>query len=318
MEEEKTSRNLDGCGKCSYNEESKSEEVTGKMVKDTFLLSNGMKIPSVGFGTYNPAGGDTCKIILNAMETGYRYFDTASLYGTERALGQAVKESGIARNELVLASKVWIDEMGHAETKQAFERTLNRLQTEYLDLYLIHWPRRTENDTDWKERDLETWRAMEELYTEGKIKGLGLSNFLPHHLENILENCKVKPVVNQLELHPGYMQGAAVAECNRHNILAQAWSPLGRSRLLEDALLKKMAEKYGKSAAQICHRFLLQKKIQPLVKASTIERMKDNLDVFDFEISREDMSLLECMPQTAWSGEHPDFAIPKAKSNFEQ
>jgi len=287
-------------------------------MEDTFFLANGIEIPSVGFGTYNPAGGDTCKIILNAMEAGYRYFDTASLYGTERALGQAVKEAGIARKELFLASKVWIDEMGYAETKQAFERTLNRLQTDYLDLYLIHWPRCKEGDTDWEERDLETWRAMEELYTEGKIRGLGLSNFLPHHLENILQNCKVKPVVNQLEVHPGYTQGTAVRECNRHDILVQAWSPLGRSRLLTHPRIQAMAEKYGKSAAQICLRFLLQKKIQPLVKASAIERMKENLDVFDFEISREDMSVLECMPQTGWSEEHPDFAIPKAKSNFEQ
>lgn len=289
-----------------------------KSLHDTYTLSNGLKIPSLGFGTYNPKGGDNCKIIRTAMEAGYRYFDTASLYGTERALGQAVKESGINRSELFIASKVWIDEMGYAETKQAFERSLNRLQMDYLDLYLIHWPRRLEDDTDWKERDLETWYAMEELYAEGKIKGLGLSNFLPHHVDNILANCKVMPVADQLEVHPGYSQEAATAYCKSKDILVQAWSPLGRSRLLEHPILHKMAEKYGKTVAQISLRFLVQKQIVPLVKASSMERMKENANIFDFELSKEDLSILECMPQDAWLGEHPDFSIPQASSNLEQ
>ena len=157
-----------------------------KSINDTYTLPNGLQIPCLGFGTYNPNGGDNVKLIQTAIDAGYRYFDTASIYGTERALGQAIKTSGLAREEFFIASKVWIDEMGYEETKQAFARTLNRLQTDYLDLYLIHWPRRVEGDADWKEADLETWRAMEELYAEGKIKGIGLSNFLPHHL------CRIK------------------------------------------------------------------------------------------------------------------------------
>ncbi len=289
-----------------------------KSINDTYTLANGLEIPCMGFGTYNPQGGDNCKIIRTAMEAGYRYFDTASLYETERALGQAVKESGIDRKELFIASKLWIDEMGYEETKQAFERTLNRLQMDYLDLYLIHWPRRSEDDMDWKKRDLETWRAMEELYEEGKIKGLGLSNFLPHHLDHILDNCKVMPLVDQLEIHPGYSQEAAAAYCKSKNVLVQAWSPLGRSKLLAHPILCRMAEKYGKSVAQISLRFLVQKNIIPLVKASGMERMKENMDIFDFEINREDMWVLECMPQDAWLGEHPDFHIPKRLSNFEQ
>ena len=288
------------------------------MMQKEYTLANGMKIPAIGFGTYNPKGGDNVKMILTAMEAGYRYFDTASLYGTERALGNAVRESGIARQELFIASKVWIDEMGYEETKKAFERSLNRLQMDYLDLYLIHWPRRTEGDTDWKERDVETWHAMEDLYKEGKICGIGLSNFLPHHLDNIMENATVMPVVDQLEIHPGYSQEAVVAYCKEKSVLVQAWSPLGRSQLLEHPILLQMAEKYGKSVAQISLRFLVQKSIIPLVKASGMERMKENLNVYDFEITREDMFILECMPQNAWLGEHPDFSIPKAKSNFEQ
>jgi diketogulonate reductase-like aldo/keto reductase len=289
-----------------------------KSINDTYTLSNGLEIPCLGFGTYNPTGGDNVEIILTAMECGYRYFDTASLYGTERALGEAVKKSGIARGDLFIASKAWIDEMGYEEVKQAFERTLNRLQTDYLDLYLIHWPRSAEDDTDWKGKGRETWRAMEELYEAGKIKGLGLSNFLPHHMDNILQNCKVKPVADQLELHPGYMQQAATAFCAENQVAVQAWSPLGRAKLLEAPLLLKMAAKYGKSPAQICLRYLLQKGMIPLVKATKAERMKQNADVFDFEIEKDDMWMLDCMPQTAWSGEHPDFAIPKVKSNFEQ
>ena len=287
-------------------------------INDTCLLSNGLEIPCIGFGTFNPAGGDNNKILQTAIEAGYRYFDTASVYETERALGQAIKESGIKREEFYVASKVWIDEMGYAETKQALERTLNRLQVDYLDLYLVHWPRRAENDTDWKQRDLETWSAMEDLHSQGKIKSLGLSNFLPHHMKNILENCRVMPVANQLEVHPGYMQEAAVAYSKRNKVLVQAWSPLGRSQLLQSPVMTEMAAKYGKSAAQLSLRFLVQKGIVPIVKASKEERMKENMDIFDFEISWEDMSVLECMPQTAWSGEHPDFVIPKVSCNKNQ
>lgn len=289
-----------------------------KSIKETHLLSDGRKIPCLGFGTYNPGGGDNVQIIRNAIDTGYRYFDTASLYETERALGQALKESGLERTEFYIASKVWIDEMGYAGTKQALERTLNRLQMDYLDLYLIHWPKQSEEDADWKERDLDTWRAMEELHAEGKIKSLGLSNFLPHHMKSIVENCKIMPVANQLELHPGYMQDASVEYCKSKNVLVQAWSPLGRSQLLQHPVMTKLAANYGKSVAQLSLRFLVQKGIVPLVKASGIERMKENMDIFDFEISWEDMSVLECMPQTAWSGEHPDFFIPKVSCNLEQ
>lgn len=289
-----------------------------KSINDTYTLSNGLKIPCMGFGTYNPTGGDNCEIIKTAIDAGYRYFDTASLYGTERALGQAVKESGIERKDLFIVSKLWLDEMGYHETKKAFDRSLERLQMDYLDMYLIHWPRRSEDEEGWKERDMETWRAMEELYAEGKIKGLGLSNFLVHHLDNIVKNANVMPVANQLEVHPGYMQEAALGFCRQNNVMVQAWSPLGRSKLLAHPLLQSLSEKYGKSTAQICLRFLLQKGIIPLVKASSAVRMKENMNIFDFEIECEDMSLLECMPQVAWSGEHPDFAIPKVTSNFEQ
>ncbi len=295
---------------------------TIKSISDTYTLSNGLEIPCMGFGTYNPTGGDNCEIIKTAIRAGYRYFDTASLYGTERALGQAVKESvaesGLDRKNLFIVSKLWTDEMGYHEAKKAFERSLNRLQMDYLDMYLIHWPKQSEDDDAWKERSMETWLAMEELCMAGKIKGLGLSNFLPHHMAHICENAKVMPVADQLEVHPGYMQESALAGCRQQRMMVQAWSPLGRSRLLSDPLLQRLAQKYGKSPAQICLRFLLQQEIIPLVKASGEVRMKENMDIFDFEIEAEDMGLLQCMPQTAWSGEHPDFAVPSVRSNFAQ
>ena len=275
-------------------------------IYDCFKLNNDMKIPCVGFGTYKAAEGNNVEILKAAIEAGYRYFDTASFYQTEEFVGQAIRESNLPREDFFLVSKMWKDEMGYQQTKDALEKSLKRLGTDYLDIYLIHWPRPLADCENWKELDLETWRAMEELQKEGKIRGLGLSNFLPHHIKNILENGTVKPVVNQLELHPGYMQQAAVQYCKEHGIQMQAWSPIGRRRILEDGLILELAGKYQVSPAQLCLRFLLQNDIIPLPKSSSMERMKQNMDLFHFEISEEDVSKLATMPQAGWSGEHPD------------
>ena len=275
-------------------------------IYDCFKLNNGMKIPCVGFGTYKAAERNNVEVLKTAIEAGYRYFDTASFYQTEDFLGQAIRESNLPREDFFLVSKMWKDEMGYQQTKDALEKSLKRLGTDYLDIYLIHWPRPSADCENWKELDLETWRAMEELQKEGKIRGLGLSNFLPHHIKNILENGTVKPVVNQLELHPGYMQQAAVQYCKEHGIQMQAWSPIGRRRILEDGLILELAGKYQVSPAQLCLRFLLQNDIIPLPKSSSMERMKQNMDLFHFEISEEDVSRLATMPQAGWSVEHPD------------
>lgn len=288
------------------------------MIRETFVLPDGSKVPAMGFGTYNAKGGDNLQMIKEAIEVGYRYFDTASLYGTERALGQAIKESGIPREFFFLASKAWTDEMGYEEVKEALKRSLNRLQTEYLDLYLIHWPKVSEKDTGWKKRCQDTWRAMEELVREGKVKAIGLSNFLPHHLDVILEIATIKPAVNQLELHIGYSQEAAVAYTQSKGILVQAWSPLARGAMEEQPLILELAQKYEKTMAQVCLHFLYQKGIMPIVKSANRTRMLENMQIFDFELEREDIQMLECMPQNTWQGEHPDFVIPKVKSNFNQ
>ena len=287
-----------------------------KHFTDCYTLNNGVNIPCIGFGTYNAENTDNAAIVRTAIEAGYRYFDTASLYKTEEVLGQAIKDSGIPREDFFIVSKLWIDEMGYENAKEAFEKSLCRLQMDYLDLYLIHWPRPKEDDPEqeWKKLDAETWKALEELYNSGRVRGIGLSNFLPHHIDHILANGHVKPVVNQLELHPGYSQEAAVNYCKAHDIQVQAWSPIGRKALMNHPFIMGLAEKYGVSAAQICLRYLLQKDIIPLPKSSSMERMKQNQEIFGFEIETEDMYILDTMPQTTWLGEHPDFSIPKKSS----
>ena len=241
-----------------------------------------------------------------ALEAGYRYFDTASFYQTETYVAQALRDSGISRSEVFLASKMWKDEMGYAQTKAAFQRTLERLETDYLDLYLIHWPRPDAGYGDWKQLDMDTWRAMEELYEAGKIRAIGLSNFLPQHIENLLQNGKIAPMVNQIEFHPGHTQEATVRYCQAHGIQVQAWSPMGRTRVLKDPLVQELAQNHGVSAAQICLRYAVQRQIIPLPKASSMERMKQNQDLFSFELTQEEMFRLDTMPPTGWSGQHPD------------
>lgn len=289
------------------------------MLQEFYTLNDGSKLPKIGFGTYNEEFADNKEVILQAIDCGYRFFDTASLYETERSLGNALRESGINRSDVIIETKLWIDEMGAGQVEKAFERSLNRLQTDYVDIYMMHWPRQTgADDEDWKTLDTETWQAMEKLVEQGKVRRLGLSNFLPHHLKNILDTCKIRPVVDQLELHPGYSQENAVAFCQANDVLPMAWSPLGRGRenaTIGNSILVKLSEKYGKTIQQINLRFLLQKGILPIPKASTRSHMKANMEVFDFALSEDDLSMLSCMPQTAWLEEHPDFAIPGRKSN---
>ncbi|MGI5929148.1 aldo/keto reductase [Pseudoflavonifractor sp.] len=270
-----------------------------------FVLSNGLSIPAVGFGTYKTGDGDGA-VLSNAIAQGYRHFDTASFYGTEEALGRAVAERDIPREDFFLTSKLWKTEMGYDAALRAFDATLERLGTGYLDLYLIHWPRPDLELEDWAKLDRETWRALERLYESGLVRAIGVSNFLPHHLEPILASANVAPMVDQLEFHPGYTQDETVAFCQSHNILVEAWSPLGRNRLAGNGVLARLAAEHGVSPAQICLRFALQRGVLPLPKSSSPERMAENLDLFSFSLTEKDMAALNAMPQTGWSGEHPD------------
>ena len=284
------------------------KNIYGSNKIERYVLNNGVEIPAVAFGTYKAADGKSADVIRAAIGAGYRYFDTASFYGTETYLAEAIRESGIPRREFFIASKLWKDEMGYENVKSAFERTLNNLRTDYLDLYLIHWTLPEPGYKEWRQLDKETWRAMEELYEAGKIRAIGLSNFLPHHIENILKDCRVRPAVDQIEYHPGYSQEAVVNYCRERGILVQAWSPIGRSRVLDEPLVKELAAKYDVSPAQICLKFAVQRNIIPLPKSSSEDRMRENLDLYSFELEQDDIWRLSTMPQTGWSGEHPDRA----------
>lgn len=269
-------------------------------------LSNNLQLPIMGYGTYKAGNGETVVAIKNAIKAGYKYFDTAAFYKNEKGIASAMAEMGVKREDVQIASKVWKEDMGYDSTLRAFEKSLKELNTNYLDVYLIHWPKENPNDENWKKKNIQTWKAMEEIYKQGLVKAIGVSNFLPHHLINLMDNCDIKPMINQLELHIGYIQKTAVDFCVKNDILLQAWSPLGRARVLNENTLIDMSKKYNKTVAQLCIRFLIQLGIMPIVKSSSIERMNENIDVFDFEIQRDDMYYLMCLNQIGWSGEHPD------------
>ena len=270
--------------------------------KNGFILENGVELPFVGYGTYKVTEE---KIILDALDAGYRHLDTARMYKNEKMIGNALKDCGIHRSELFLTSKVWKGDLGYDNTLRSFEASINDLGVQYLDMFLIHWPQSTP-DADWKPVLKETWKAMERLYEDCAVRAIGVSNHLPHHLLHILRDCNVRPMVNQLEFHPGYTQAATTSFCVNQGIQVEAWSPLGRTRVLEDPLVLELAEKYGKTPAQICLRFCLQNNILPLPKSSSPERMKQNLELFDFDIELEDIFRLMTMPETGWSGQHPE------------
>ncbi|MBR4283772.1 MAG: aldo/keto reductase [Anaerotignum sp.] len=270
--------------------------------KNGFILENGVELPFVGYGTYKVTEE---KIILDALDAGYRHLDTARMYKNEKMIGNALKDCGIHRSELFLTSKVWKGDLGYDNTLRSFEASINDLGVQYLDMFLIHWPQSTP-DADWKPVLKETWKAMERLYEDCAVRAIGVSNHLPHHLLHILRDCNVHPMVNQLEFHPGYTQAATTSFCVNQGIQVEAWSPLGRTRVLEDPLVLELAEKYGKTPAQICLRFCLQNNILPLPKSSSPERMKQNLELFDFDIELEDIFRLMTMPETGWSGQHPE------------
>ncbi|MGG1312758.1 MULTISPECIES: aldo/keto reductase [Cohnella] len=270
-------------------------------VDSTVELLNGVEMPRLGLGVWRtPAGEDTERAVRAALATGYRSIDTASLYGNEADVGRAIRSSGIPREQIFVTTKVWNTEQGYDRTLEAFENSLSRLGLDYVDLYLVHWPV--------KDKYKETYRALETLYEMGKVRAIGVSNFHIHHLEDLMGSCKIKPMVNQVELHPQLTQKPLLAFCNREGIQVESWRPLMQGRL-DAPLLKELADKYGKTPAQIVIRWHLQLGLVTIPKSVRAERIAENADVFDFRLSHEDMLRIDGMNEDKRYGQDPDHFV---------
>ena len=267
-----------------------------KSLVDTYKLNDGNRIPCVGFGTWQSTGEEAYNAVLWALKAGYRHIDTAAVYGNEEMVGKAIKDSKIPREELYITTKLWNDVRGYEETKKAFNESLTKLGLDYVDLYLIHWPNPVKYRQNHLEMNIESYKAMEYLVKEGKIKSIGVSNFLIHHLKDLMASTSIVPAVNQIKLHPGLLQEEVVEFCRANDILLEAYSPLGTGKVLEAKELVDLANKYSKSVAQICIRYSLQKGFLPLPKSVNEGRIYTNADVFDFNLSDEDMKIIDNMP----------------------
>lgn len=268
---------------------------------DKYLLKNGIEIPVIGYGSYMMHENVVQHAVCEAIKTGYRLIDCAAAYGNELWVGKGIRESGILREKLFITSKVNNPDRGYEATRKAFEKSLKDLQLDYLDLYLIHWPAYKNRFDNWEEINLDTWKAMTELYKEGKIRAIGVSNFKPHHLESLM-NTEIAPMVNQIEYHPGNLQKETVKWCQDRGIVVQAWSPLGKGRVLHDKRLQNIADKYNTTVAKICIRFAIQTGVIPLAKSATDERIHQNFNVFDFELEKEDVEKIKEFPEFGGSG----------------
>ena len=270
-------------------------------------LSNGVTIPGLGYGTYQTPPEDAYRAVTDALAVGYRHIDTAARYGNESGVGQAVKDSGLKREEVFITSKLWNTERGYDKTMAAFEKTLAELGTDYLDLYLIHWPA---NEKQFGQEaaalNLDTWRAFEDLYKVGKIKAIGVSNFMPNHLEALLAQAEIKPMVNQIEVHPGWPQTEVIRYCQRNDILVEAWAPLGEAAALSNSVLAKIAAKYDHTPAQVCLRWEIQQGILPLPKSVHKERMAENTKLFDFELTEDEMDIIGALRNLGGQCKVPD------------
>ncbi|MCY8853550.1 glyoxal/methylglyoxal reductase [Bacillus inaquosorum] len=268
-------------------------------LKDTVKLHNGVEMPWFGLGVYKVENGsEATESVKAAIKNGYRSIDTAAIYKNEEGVGIGIKESGVAREELFITSKVWNEDQGYETTLAAFEKSLERLQLDYLDLYLIHWPG--------KDKYKDTWRALEKLYKDGKIRAIGVSNFQVHHLEELLKDAEIKPMINQVEFHPRLTQKELRDYCKAQGIRLEAWSPLMQGQLLDNEVLAQIAEKHNKSVAQVILRWDLQHEVVTIPKSIKEHRIIENADIFDFELSQEDMDKIDALNKDERVGPNPD------------
>ena len=280
-----------------------------RSLKDCYVLSNGVRIPCVAYGTYKTPAGDTCvEAVKHALDAGYRHIDTAEFYENELSIGQALRETDVPRKDIFITSKVWNTHQGFRTTIDAFEDSLDRLGLDYLDLYLIHWPNPKPFREDYPEKFYDTWNAIERLYRDGKVRAIGVCNCLTSHLKDLMRYAQVKPMVLQNEIHIGYMQKEATEYAKNNGMIVEAWAPLCRGKAFGMEPLSSIAYKYGKTESQILVRWSLQHNLLPLPKSVRAERIIENADVFDFEISKEDMDKLDAFDGLGRLGSHPDTA----------
>jgi methylglyoxal/glyoxal reductase len=269
----------------------------------SLTLNNGIEMPQLGYGVFRvEEGTELEKAVETAIRLGYRSIDTAAIYGNEKSVGNGIRraiEAGlVTREELFITSKVWNDGLSYEETVAAYEESLKKMGLDYLDLYLIHWPG--------KDKYMESWKALEALYKEGRIKSIGVSNFEIHHLETLMNETEIKPVVNQIEFHPKLTQTEVRTFCEEHNIRVEAWSPLMNAELLTNDTIQEIAKSLNKSAAQVILRWDLQHGIITIPKSMTESRIKENISLFDFELSDEQMKQLDALNENKRSGPDPD------------
>ncbi|MBM7702761.1 aldo/keto reductase [Metabacillus iocasae] len=270
-----------------------------KSLTDCTTLHNGVEMPWFGLGVFKvEEGQEVVDSVKAAIKAGYRSIDTAAIYGNEEGVGQAIKESGVAREDLFITTKVWNADQGYESTLQAFETSLQKLGLEYLDLYLVHWPV--------KGKYKETWKALEKLYKDGRVRAIGVSNFQVHHLEDVLEDAEVKPMVNQVEYHPRLTQTELQVFCKEQGIQLEAWSPLMQGELLDNATLQEIGEKYNKSVAQVILRWDLQNEVVTIPKSIKEHRIVENATIFDFELAQEDMDKINALNEDRRVGPDPD------------
>lgn len=278
-----------------------------KKLTDGYKLYSGSVLPCVGYGTWQTPAGDVCiNGVIAALEAGYRHIDTAAVYYNEESVGEGIIRSGVDRKKIFLTSKLWNPDQGARTTLTAFELSLKKLKTDYLDLYLIHWPIAFPYRKTYPQKMLESWHTMEALYKQGRIKAIGVSNFLPRHLDDLYAEAEIPPMVNQIELHLGYHQQEAVDYCKAKGIVIEAWSPLCKGKSFNNPIVQKICAAHGKTPAQVMLRWSLQKGFVPLPKSVTPSRIVENTKLFDFELTADEMSLLDTVQDVGRLGSHPD------------